>query len=75
LVNKNTPPCLILHGTEDSQVPLSQSEKLYERLQIEGVDSDLVILKGAEHTDAPFVQEEVKCIILDFLNKHLKKIA
>jgi acetyl esterase/lipase len=71
LVNKNTPPYFIVHGTMDSQVQSSQSEKLYERLQAEGIDSELVIIEGAEHADVHFVQPQIKQMILDFLNKYL----
>ncbi|WP_010254549.1 alpha/beta hydrolase [Treponema primitia] len=72
LVTKDTPPYLLLHGTADSQVPLSQSEKLYDVLQAAGVEADLIILEGSEHAEATFVQPEVKEIILEFLRKHLK---
>ena len=69
LARESTPPFLLLHGTKDSQVDLQQSELLYQALQEKGVASDLYILDGAEHADAPFYQEEVKQIILDFMNR------
>ena len=69
LARETTPPFLFLHGTRDSQVDLRQSELLYEALQEKGVRSELYIFDGAEHADAPFYQEEVKQIILDFMNK------
>jgi acetyl esterase/lipase len=72
LVNKDTPPYLLLHGTIDSQVPVSQSEKLYDTLQAAGVDSDLIILEGSEHAQATFIQPEIKETILLFLKKHLQ---
>jgi acetyl esterase/lipase len=72
LVTKDTPPYLLLHGTTDSQVPVSQSEKLYDTLQAAGVDSDLIILEGSEHAQATFIQIEIKEAILAFLRTHLK---
>jgi len=43
-VNKDNPPFLIFHGDKDQLVPHCQSERLYARLQQEGVKSELVII-------------------------------
>jgi dipeptidyl aminopeptidase/acylaminoacyl peptidase len=48
-VNKNNPPFLIFHGDKDPLVPLCQSEKLYEKLQKEGVKSEFITIKGGGH--------------------------
>jgi acetyl esterase/lipase len=71
IINKDTPPCFILHGTADTTVDISQSEKLSEALQAKHIESDFAIIEGAEHADTPFVQPEVKQMILDFINKHI----
>lgn len=71
LVKDDAPPFLFLHGTADSQVPPVQSEYLYNALQEKGIRSELYILEGAEHADAPFFQPEVKQIILDFMDSVL----
>jgi acetyl esterase/lipase len=71
LVDAHTPPYFFIHGTKDSQVDKSQSEKMYDVLQAKGIESELVIIEGAEHADIHFVQGEIKQMILDFLNKHL----
>jgi len=70
-ITEKTPPFLILHGDADTQVPLGQSELLYETLDAAGVYTDLYVFPKAEHGDSPFVQQETKQIILDFLNKVL----
>lgn len=62
-------PSLILHGSEDSLVPVSHSEKIYEHMQAMGVDSSLYIVEGADHADIKFFQPEVKKLVLDFLNR------
>jgi acetyl esterase/lipase len=67
LVSEKSPPFMILHGTKDSQVPLSQSETLYEALREKNVRAELYIFEGAEHADAPFYQTEVKEKILEFI--------
>lgn len=66
------PPFFILHGTKDATVPCSESQALYEALQRQGVQSDLLLLEGARHSDAHFIQAPVKKEILTFLNRHLR---
>lgn len=70
-IGRNTPPFLLLHGDSDTQVSSYHSEVLYEALQKNGVDSDLIIVRGADHADIPFVQKEMKDRILAFLNSHM----
>jgi acetyl esterase/lipase len=43
------PPFLILHGTSDMTVPISQSEKLYDQLKAAGDPAELVVVKNAGH--------------------------
>jgi dipeptidyl aminopeptidase/acylaminoacyl peptidase len=70
-VSKDTPPFLILHGTDDPLVPISQSELLFAALQKAGVPSDFCRLKGAGHATAEFFQDETWRIIIDFLEATL----
>ncbi len=71
LVGEWSAPCMLLHGTTDSQVDLAQSEHLYEAMQKAGKRAEMLILDGAEHADAPFFQTEVKERILAFMNSLL----
>lgn len=48
-VDKNFAPTLILHGTNDTIVPFSQSALMYERFRIEGVRTQLVVSDGGVH--------------------------
>ncbi len=48
-VSKNTPPFLIFHGNKDTTVPYCQSEKLYQKLQMEGVKSNFITVDGGGH--------------------------
>ena len=72
-VSADTPPFLILHGTDDPLVPISQSELLYAVLQKAGVPSDFYRLKGAGHATAEFFQDETWRIIVDFLEAKLRQ--
>lgn len=71
-VNENTPPTLILHGTDDVCVDIEQSRSFYETLQKNGIESDFYILEGAIHGDDAFYQDEVKEIVYEFIKKALK---
>lgn len=47
------PPFLILQGDQDTTVPPSQSQELYDRLQAVGVPATLVMVKNAGHSFTP----------------------
>ncbi|MEO5801903.1 MAG: alpha/beta hydrolase [Verrucomicrobiota bacterium] len=78
-VTSDDPPFLILHGENDRLVPLSQSEKLHERLKAAGVPSKLVVVKNAGHSFKPEGgtpqpdRNELTQMIGDFFDKTLKK--
>ena len=59
-VARDWPPTLIVHGSEDSQVPLFESKHLTERLKAVGVESELIVVEGQGHTFdyAPNAEEE-----------------
>lgn len=48
-VNAALPPILIMHGSNDTVVPLEQSKELYRNLQQAGVKSELKIIRGGTH--------------------------
>ena len=68
-VTKEAVPVILLHGECDAAVPLEQSERFYEKLQENGVESELYLIEGAEHGDDAFYQEEVLAEIDSFLRK------
>ena len=53
-VHPDAPPFLNVHGTADSLVPFSQSERLAEALRAQGVRCDLRPVDGAEHCFAGY---------------------
>ena len=73
-VTPQTPPVCLFHGTQDHLVSHSQSEYMYEALQKAGVDSDLYIIEGADHADLLIMQDEVKELMLAFLDKHIRNV-
>ncbi|HZI52816.1 MAG TPA: alpha/beta hydrolase [Chitinophagaceae bacterium] len=56
-VKKNNPPFLIFHGDRDMLVPHCQSERLYVKLQQEGVKSELVIISGGGHGPGVMIEK------------------
>ena len=71
-VSGDDSPFLIMHGTADPGVPISQSEKLHAALTAVGVPCTFVKLKGAKHGGPEFITPESNKIFLDFFTKHLK---
>jgi len=61
-------PVLIVHGDQDTYVPMSQSTGLAEI-----VDVELRVIEGAEHSyDGPGQMREVKKVMADFLAENLQ---
>lgn len=52
-VSKDDPPFLIMHGDQDTVVPLSQSQIFYEALKAGGVNVSFIVVKNAEHSWRP----------------------
>ncbi len=50
----DSPPFLLLHGTDDSVVPYSQSEELLAALTAAGASAELVPVTGADHIFAGY---------------------
>lgn len=48
-VSSDDSPSLMIHGDEDDLVPLSSSQVIYEAFREHGVETEMIILKGAGH--------------------------
>jgi acetyl esterase/lipase len=72
-VSKDDPPFLIMHGDKDTTVPFGQSELLLEALKKVGVDATFRPVKGAGHGGREYSSEEVRKLVEEFFDKHLKK--
>ena len=76
-ISKGDAAFLTFHGDKDALVPLSQSEILHEALTKAGIESELVVLKGANHGDGEFLSqvssEANRKKLVEFFDKHLKK--
>ena len=72
-VDKNDPPFLLLHGTQDVSVSPSQTLLLHNALREAGVPSTRYVIEGARHASAEFSDPQIIKIMIDFLDSHLKQ--
>jgi acetyl esterase/lipase len=71
-VRSASPPFLILHGTADTTVNIKQSELLAQTLQDAGVEQQLVIIPGGQHSfDLQPPQRDLRPVVLGFLDQYL----
>jgi dipeptidyl aminopeptidase/acylaminoacyl peptidase len=78
-VTPDDAPFLIIHGDQDTVVPVTQSQALSLTLTAAGVRNILVIVKNAQHglepVGAPIQPplEEVQKVVADFLDAELRR--
>lgn len=71
---KGDAPILLVHGTGDGTVHVSQSETFAKALEAGGVEHELIVIPDAPHTfDLDYEAFDVKTPVLAFLEKHLKQ--
>jgi dipeptidyl aminopeptidase/acylaminoacyl peptidase len=72
-VSAATPPFMLVHGTEDAQVPFRQSEAMHDTLKGAGVEATLIKVQGAVHSFGQVSSSsEVMSAMKAFFDKHLK---
>lgn len=74
-VDAQDAPLLLIHGTNDETVALSQSETLAAKCKIAGLACELIIVPDAPHT-FKLVEEgiDLRSQVFAFLDKHLKRL-
>ena len=72
-VTKDAAPFLIMQGKNDDSVPAQQSETFDAALKKAGAESTLKLFPGTGHGGAVFRSAPSLALILDFLDRHLKK--
>jgi acetyl esterase/lipase len=68
--SSDDPPTLIIHGDADLLVPIQQAELILDKLKAAGVETRLVVKKGAQHGWPELFKD--MSIIADWFDEHLK---
>lgn len=80
-IGKDTPPFLLIHGSHDEIVPVSQAEYLYQGLAARGIEVTFIRVEEGNHgcwpAEQPYPKTPIPARIerwmLAFLEKHLQK--
>ncbi len=70
-VAKDDAPFLIVHGTEDQNVPMAQAQELYDKLQSAGVPVTFVKVDDAHTFHTPAARARLAMETLSFFNRYL----
>jgi acetyl esterase/lipase len=70
-VAKNDAPFLILHGTQDQDVPIAQAQELYEKLKVAGVPVQFVKLDDVHTFRTPEARARLVFETLEFFKRYL----
>jgi acetyl esterase/lipase len=73
-VTNDTPPMLLIHGTEDHVVPFAQSQAFNDAMKAAGADVSLVSLPGVDHSFVGKTAEQTRTASLQALNATLRFI-
>ncbi len=74
-VKEDAPPFLIVHGSADQAVPISEGENLHQSLLKLGNHSEMLTIEGGGHgyqVDGVGQMDKVRDRVIPFLLKHLK---
>ncbi len=74
-VSSDDPPFLIMHGTDDVNVPYQQSVELDSALRYAGVPVEFHSYPGEGHGGGVFGTDSVRQRVKDFFNRNLKTHA
>jgi dipeptidyl aminopeptidase/acylaminoacyl peptidase len=58
-LDKNDPPIVVFHGTEDNVVPFCQGEQFFVALQDAGVKSEFYPVEGGGHGFNMYTEENL----------------
>lgn len=73
-VSRDDPPMFLYHGSDDSLVPIGNSETMVGLLRRAGVHAELYAIEGSLHIDAGLNPEAARAGVV-FLDKYLKAAA
>ena len=73
-VSTDDPPTLVVHGSKDKGIPVSQAQELDAILQQRGVQHELLVLEGAPHAfSLQWRQVDLRPRVVGFFDQYLKR--
>jgi len=72
-VTSHTSPTLMIHGDQDTLVPLHHSEKLKTQLEQKNVPHELIVIPNAGHAFQGNDKLRAEQAVLDWFDKHLRE--
>jgi acetyl esterase/lipase len=72
-VSKSDAPFLIMHGTQDDNVPIAQAQELYDKLRSVNVPVTFIKVDDAHTFRRPQARERLATETLSFFNRYLAK--
>lgn len=69
-----TIPLLIIHGDEDTTVPIEQSELMQRAMQRAGKETRLIVLEDVSHSPSPLQGDAMRTVLTEsvaFFNQHI----
>ena len=73
-VSKQDAPFLIVHGTQDENVPIAQAQELYEKLQAAGVPAAFIKVNDVHTFRTPEARHQLAIETLAFFNRNLSPL-
>lgn len=70
-VQTNAAPMLMIHGDQDTLVPLFHSEKLKVQLDAQGVTNELIVIENAGHAFTGEDKKRAEQALVDWFDRHL----
>jgi acetyl esterase/lipase len=70
-VDRNDPPILLLHGDQDTQMPLNQLYEMQWAYEQVGRHAEVLILHGVDHDAGPFFRDAPADRVVKFLKHNI----
>jgi dipeptidyl aminopeptidase/acylaminoacyl peptidase len=70
-IDRNDPPTILVHGTEDALVPYENAVNITNKLNEAGVKNQLITIEGAGHTPAQHMdsfEKEIASFLSEIIN-------
>jgi acetyl esterase/lipase len=70
-VQTDTVPTLMIHGDQDTLVPLFHSEKLKVQLDAKGITNELIVIENAGHAFTGADKQRAEQALVEWFDRHL----